>query len=51
MGISEIQRDMATLYIACHPTIIGSLGGVWGFFDCGIFGVLIACPHNKFITA
>jgi hypothetical protein len=46
---SGIQQAMATLYIGYQPTILGSIiGGIWGFFDCGIAGILLAWLYNKF---
>ena len=43
-----IQELMATLYIGYRPTILGSvLGGVWGFFDAGIGGMIMAWLYNK----
>jgi len=45
---SGIQQGMATLYIGYKPTILGSIiGGIWGFFDVGIGGVVVAWIYNK----
>ena len=45
-GIEEL---MSTLYIGYKPTIGGSIiGGIWGFFDAGIGGVIVAWLYNKF---
>lgn len=44
---SGIMRAMETLYIGYKPTVAGSIiGGIWGFFDCGIAGVIIAWLYN-----
>ena len=46
---SEFEGIMATLYIGYAPTILGSiLGGLWGFADAGIGGMVIAWLYNKF---
>jgi len=43
-----IQEVMANLYIGYKPTFLGSIiGGIWGFFDAGIGGVIIAWLYNK----
>ena len=40
---------MSTVYIGYQPTIIGSLiGGLWGFVDAGIGGLVLAWLYNKF---
>lgn len=40
---------LSSLYIGYDATITGSLiGGVWGFVDAAIAGVLIAWLYNKF---
>ena len=40
---------MATVYIGYSPTVIGSIiGGIWGFFDAGIGGAILAWLYNKF---
>jgi hypothetical protein len=45
---SGIMHGMATLYIGYKPTIPGSIiGGIWGFFDAGLAGVVIAWLYNK----
>lgn len=44
-----LVRALGTLYIGYKPTVIGSfIGGIWGFVDAGIGGVLIAWIYNKF---
>jgi len=36
-------------YYGYKPTLLGCiLGGIWGFFDMGIGGVIIAWLYNKF---
>ena len=43
-----IERAMATLYIGYRSTILGSIiGGIWGFFDAGIGGAVLAWLYNK----
>jgi len=45
---SGIMHGMATLYIGYKATIPGSIiGGLWGFFDAGLAGVVIAWLYNK----
>lgn len=40
---------MATVYLGYAPTITGSIiGGIWGFIDAGIGGLVIAWLYNKF---
>ena len=39
---------MSSLYIGYKATILGSLlGGIWGFIDAGIAGLIIAWLYNK----
>lgn len=39
---------MSSLYIGYSPTPLGSvIGGVWGFFDAGIGGAILAWLYNK----
>lgn len=39
---------MSSLYIGYSPTVLGSIiGGVWGFFDAGIGGLVLAWLYNK----
>ncbi len=46
---SGIMHGMSTLYIGYKPTIPGSIiGGIWGLFDAGIGGVIIAWLYNMF---
>jgi len=43
-----LEEVMGTLYIGYKPTILGSIiGGIWGFFDLGIAGALLAWLYNK----
>jgi hypothetical protein len=47
---SGIIQGMSTLYIGFKPTIRGSvIGGIWGFFDAGIGGVVVAWLYNIFL--
>lgn len=40
---------LSSCYIGYKPTLLGSIiGGVWGFIDAGIGGVLLAWLYNKF---
>ncbi len=40
---------MSSLYIGYRATLLGSIiGGIWGFVDAGIAGVIIAWLYNKF---
>ncbi len=46
---SGLESLMATLYIGYKPTILGSIiGGIWGFVDAGIGGLITAWLYNKF---
>jgi len=39
---------MSSFYIGYKATVIGSvIGGIWGFFDAGIGGVIIAWLYNR----
>ena len=43
-----LQFIFGTLYIGYKPTFLGSIiGGVWGFIDAGIGGVVVAWLYNK----
>lgn len=43
-----LEEIMSSLYIGYGPTFIGSvIGGVWGFFDAGIGGLVIGLLYNK----
>ena len=43
-----LEEVMSTLYIGYKATILGSvIGGVWGFFDAGIGGLVVAWLYNK----
>lgn len=45
---SGVVNAFSSLYIGYEATVFGSLiGGVWGFFDAGIGGVIIAWLYNK----
>lgn len=45
---SGIVEVMSTLYIGYKPTVLGSIiGGIWGFLDAGIGGVVVAWLYNK----
>lgn len=40
---------MSSMYIGYNQTILGSIiGGLWGFADAGIGGLVIAWLYNKF---
>jgi len=40
---------MSSLYLGYEPTFIGGvIGGIWGFFDCLIGGILIAWFYNMY---
>jgi len=42
---------MSTIYLGYTPTLVGSIiGGLWGFCDAGIGGVIIAMVYNKLAT-
>ncbi len=42
-------RLMSSIYIGYKPTLLGSvLGGIWGFFDAGVGGLVLAWIYNKF---
>ena len=44
-----IENVMATLYIGYKSTILGSIiGGIWGFVDAGVGGLVVAWLYNKF---
>jgi len=44
-----IGAVMATAYYGYSPTLIGSIiGGLWGFIDAGVGGLVIAWLYNKF---
>jgi len=45
---SSLVGVMSSVYIGYKPTFLGSLiGGIWGFFDAGIGGAIIAWLYNK----
>jgi len=45
---SSILLGMSSLYVGYAPTIMGSvIGGVWGFLDAGVAGVIVAWLYNK----
>jgi len=42
-------ETMASIYIGYEPSFIGAIiGGIWGFFDGLIAGILIAFFYNLF---
>ena len=48
----EIVKVMGSLYIGYRPTVLGSIiGGIWGFIDAGIGGVIIAWLYNRLAAA
>lgn len=43
-----IVELIGSMYIGYKATIIGSIiGAVWGFFDAGIGGLIVAWIYNK----
>lgn len=43
-----METMMSSLYIGYKPTFLGSIiGGVWGFFDAGIAGIVAGWLYNK----
>jgi len=47
---TDIVNFLSTYYIGYKATFLGSLiGGIWGFVDAGIGGVIIAWLYNKFV--
>ena len=39
---------MSSFYVGYKATFLGSIiGGIWGFFDAGIGGVIVAWLYNK----
>ena len=39
---------MSTLYVGYNASFLGAIiGGIWGFFDAGIGGLVIALLYNK----
>ena len=39
---------MSTIYIGYAPTLVGSvIGGVWGFCDAGVGGIMVAWLYNR----
>ncbi len=43
------EEIMSSFYLGYQPTILGSIiGGIWGFFDAGIGGLVLAWLYNKF---
>lgn len=46
---SGIEAVMATLYLGYRATLLGSIiGGIWGFVDGGVGGLIFAWMYNKF---
>ncbi len=42
------EEVMSTVYLGYKPTLLGSIiGGVWGFVDAGIAGLIIGWLYNK----
>jgi hypothetical protein len=49
-GIGFVDA-IGTLYIGYDISILGSIiGGLWGFVDAGIGGVVIAWLYNRFVA-
>lgn len=47
-GGSIIQL-LGTVYVGYKPTVAGSIiGGIWGFLDAGVAGIILAWLYNKF---
>jgi hypothetical protein len=45
---SGIEQVLATMYIGYKPTFTGSIiGGIWGFIDAGVGGMLLAWLYNR----
>lgn len=45
---SGIEQVLATMYIGYKPTVMGSIiGGIWGFIDAGVGGMLLAWLYNR----
>ena len=43
-----VESAMATMYLGYSSTVVGSIiGGIWGFFDAGIGGLVVALLYNK----
>jgi hypothetical protein len=41
---------MSKMYIGYSPTLLGSIiGGVWGFCDAGVGGLVFAWIYNKLV--
>jgi hypothetical protein len=48
-GVAWVEL-MSSLYIGYKATFLGSIiGGIWGFVDAGIAGVIIAWLYNKLL--
>ncbi len=46
---SALVSLMGSMYVGYKPTLLGSIiGGIWGFMDAGIGGVLVAWLYNRF---
>ena len=42
------EEVMSTVYLGYKPTLLGSIiGGLWGFVDAGIAGVVVGWLYNK----
>lgn len=47
---ARIVDVMSSLYIGYAPTFIGGIiGGIWGFFDGAIGGLILAWIYNDFV--
>ena len=44
-----LVATVGSMYIGYEATILGCIiGGIWGFIDAGIGGVILAWLYNKF---
>lgn len=45
---AKFGEAMASIYIGYTPTLLGSvIGGIWGFIDATIGGIIVAWLYNK----
>ena len=45
---AQFEACMATIYLGYKSTLLGSIiGGIWGFVDAGIGGLIIGWLYNK----
>lgn len=50
LGVGFVET-MRTLYLGYNATVVGSIiGGIWGFIDMFIFGVIFAAIYNFFVS-